>query len=90
MDLSHNYFSELEFDASADVWDCMPVLKMSDNNASELKVPKLEELINMKKLFIDFSHKLINWTCTEETKELITVVNDKSNEVNQSIRCILL
>ena len=44
----------------------------------------------MKKLFIDFSHKLINWTCTEETKELITVVNDKSNEVNQSIKCILL
>ena len=50
--MSHNYFTELEFDASADVWDCMPVLKMSDNNASELKVPKLEELINMKKLFL--------------------------------------
>ena len=53
-------------------------MNMSYNNVSELKVPNLEELINMKKLFIDFSHNPLNCTCTEETKHLITFVNDKS------------
>ena len=79
MDLSHNYFTELEFDPSAEAWN-KPVLRMnmSYNKISELKVSKLEELINMKKLFIDFSHNPLNCTCTEETKQLITFVNDKS------------
>ena len=32
----------------------------------------------MRKLFIDFSHNPLNCTCKEETKQLITFVNDKS------------
>ncbi|XP_062571803.1 toll-like receptor 6 [Saccostrea cucullata] len=79
MDLSHNLFTELEFDPTADVWDIpMLTLNVSYNNISEFKVDKLEELVDMKKLFIDFSHNPLNCSCTEETRQLITYVNDQS------------
>ena len=48
IDLSHNYFTELEFDPSADAWDGVPVQKMnmSYNNVSELKgADKYEEIV---------------------------------------------
>ena len=48
IDLSHKYFTELEFDPSADAWDGVPVQKMnmSYNNVSELKgADKYEEIV---------------------------------------------
>ncbi|XP_056009409.1 toll-like receptor 6 [Ostrea edulis] len=79
MDLSYNFFTELEFYTAHDVWD-VPMLTMniSHNNISEFKVDKLEELVEMKKLFIDFSHNPLNCSCTEEARQLITYVNDPS------------
>lgn len=79
MDLSYNLFTELEFDPSGDAWEVPRLtMNMSHNNVTELKVAKLEELVNMEKLFIDFSNNPLNCTCTEETRQLITFINDQS------------
>ena len=53
-------------------------MNLSYNKDSQLNVFEIEKLINMNKLFIDFSHNPLNCSCTEDTIQLIMFVNNQS------------
>ena len=53
-------------------------MNLSYNKDSQLNVFEIEKLINMNKLFIDFSHNPLNCSCTEDTIQLIMIVNNQS------------
>lgn len=79
LDVSYNGIKKFKFDALPDVWD-IPVLKvnLSYNNITEIKAKQIEELVQIKKLYVDLRHNPINCSCSDITKQLITLVKDEN------------
>ncbi|XP_061164494.1 uncharacterized protein LOC133173525 [Saccostrea echinata] len=77
IDASYNKIKKFRFDSLADVWD-VPLLKvnLSYNNITEIKAKQVEELVQTKKLYVDFSNNPINCSCTDTTKQLIALIKD--------------
>lgn len=79
LDASYNNIKKFRFDAHVDVWN-VPVLtvNLSHNNITEIKASQIEELVRTKKLFVDFRNNPLNCSCTDTTKQLISLVKDES------------
>jgi hypothetical protein len=79
LDASYNGIKKFRFDGLPDVWD-VPVLNvnLSYNNITEIKAKQIEELVQIKKLYVDLSHNPINCSCSDITKQLITLVKDEN------------
>ncbi|XP_048778346.2 toll-like receptor 4 [Ostrea edulis] len=54
------------------------VVNLTHNNIKELEVAVLENIVNEEQVFFNFSRNPLNCSCTEDMKELIRFVQEKS------------
>lgn len=82
MDISHCNVQLLDVsnkinDADSSVKHVLHV-NLTGNNISELQVPVLESLVNIQRIYLNFSDNPLNCSCTEDMKELIRFVLGES------------
>lgn len=82
MDISHCNVQVLDVsnkynDADSSVKHVLHV-NLTGNNITEIQVPVLESLVNIQRIFLNFSDNPLNCSCTEDMKELIRFVLGES------------